>query len=224
MLFCEIGLNSDRSVLTSLRSSLHTGIIFLFFEYIFAKFVISAPGWSLSIVFCLIEIEDDLAVKAGCRHSRGSPSWPFLWVFFCIFCSHSPLGEWSAVQLPAKASDGHSASAFFLAAQLPATASDGLSSSVFLFYLSGYLTCCFLTPRQADIYGIFCSAEIFTTSLHQGRELFVHLLFHFFFAEMTFLAAHAGGHPSGCPHRAGLILSKKKKKKKKREKKGTTQV
>ena len=27
---------------------------------------------------------------------------------------------------------------------------------------------------------------------------------------MTFLAAHAGGHPSGCPHRAGLILSKKK--------------
>ena len=29
---------------------------------------------------------------------------------------------------------------------------------------------------------------------------------------MTFLAAHAGGHPSGCPHRAGLILSKKRKK------------
>ena len=29
---------------------------------------------------------------------------------------------------------------------------------------------------------------------------------------MTFLAAHAGGHPSGCPHRAGLILSKKEKK------------
>ena len=95
--------------------------------------------------------------------------------------------------------------------ELPATASDGLSSSVFLFYLSGYLTSRSPTPRQADIYGIFCSAEIFSTSLHQGRELFfVHLLFHFFFAEMTFLAAHAGGHPSGCPHRAGLILSKKK--------------
>ena len=30
--------------------------------------------------------------------------------------------------------------------------------------------------------------------------------------ETTFLAGHAGGHPSGCPHRAGLILSKKKKK------------
>ena len=28
---------------------------------------------------------------------------------------------------------------------------------------------------------------------------------------MTFLAAHAGGHPSGCPHRAGLILKKGKK-------------
>jgi hypothetical protein len=52
---------------------------------------------------------------------------------------------------------------------------------------------------------------------HQGRELFVHLLFHFFFAEMTFLAAHAGGHPSGCPHRAGLILKKRKKGKKNRE-------
>ena len=88
------------------------------------------------------------------------------------------------------------------------------SFSCFL-YISGFLTCCSLTPRQADIYGIFCSAEIFTTSLHQGRELFVHLLFHFFFAEMTFLAAHAGGHPSGCPHRAGLILSKKRKKEKK---------
>ena len=38
---------------------------------------------------------------------------------------------------------------------------------------------------------------------------------------MTFLAAHAGGHPSGCPHRAGLILKKgKKKKEKKGEKKG----
>ena len=87
------------------------------------------------------------------------------------------------------ASDGRSASDFFLAAQLPATASDGLSSSVFLFYLSGYLTCRSLTPRQADIYGIFCSAEIFTTSLHQGRELFVHLLFHSFFAEMTLCQA-----------------------------------
>ena len=29
------------------------------------------------------------------------------------------------------------------------------------------------------------------------------------FEEMTFLAAHAGGHPPVCPHRAGLILSKK---------------
>ncbi len=42
-----------------------------------------------------------------------------------------------------------------------------------------------------------------------SSNVFVHLLFHFFFAEMTFLAAHAGGHPSGCPHRAGLILFKK---------------
>jgi len=35
---------------------------------------------------------------------------------------------------------------------------------------------------------------------------------------MTFLAGHAGGHPSGCPHRAGLILSKKGKKGEEEEK------
>ena len=29
------------------------------------------------------------------------------------------------------------------------------------------------------------------------------------FPETTLLAGQAGGHPSGCPHRAGLILSKK---------------
>ena len=38
------------------------------------------------------------------------------------------------------------------------------------------------------------------------------------FPETTFLAGHAGGHPSGCPHRAGLILSKKKRKKKRKNK------
>ena len=100
-IFCEIGLNSDRSVLTSLRSSLHTGIIFLFFEYIFAKFVISAPGWSLSIVFCLIEIEDDLAVNAGCRHSRGSPSWPFLRAFLFVLYLLLPLPVRRVVRGPA---------------------------------------------------------------------------------------------------------------------------
>ena len=44
-----------------------------------------------------------------------------------------------------------------------------------------------LPPRQADIYGIFCSAEIFATSLHQGRDLFAHLLFHFFAAQLLFV-------------------------------------
>merc|ERR1711965_636815 len=62
------------------------------------------------------------------------------------------------------------------------------SSSVFLFYLSGYLICCFLTPRQADIYGIFCSAEIFTTSLHQGREFFCSLTFSFVFRRNDILS------------------------------------
>ena len=99
--FCEIGLNNDRSVLTSLRSSLYTGIIFLYFEYIFAKFVISAPGWSLSIVFCLIEIEEDLAVNAGCRHSRGSPSWPFLRAFLFVLYLLLPLPVRRVVRGPA---------------------------------------------------------------------------------------------------------------------------
>jgi len=45
-------------------------------------------------------------------------------------------GEWSAVQLPAEASDGLFAFDFLLAAQLPATVSDGLSSSFFFFYKS----------------------------------------------------------------------------------------
>ena len=101
--FCEIGLNSDRSVLTSLRSSIHTGTIFLSFEiqYIFANFVISAPGWSFSIVFCLIEIEDDLAVNAGCRHSRGSPSWPFLRAFLFVWYLLFPLPVRRVVRGPA---------------------------------------------------------------------------------------------------------------------------
>ena len=37
---------------------------------------------------------------------------------------------------------------------------------------------------------------------------------------MTFLAAHAGGHPSGCPHRAGLIKRKREGKGENKEKKG----
>ena len=85
--------------------------------------------------------------------------------FFCIFCSHSPLGEWSAVQLPAKASDGLSAFDFFLAAQLPATASDGLSSSVFLFISLAFYHVALFHPgkliftafflQRRDVYDVF---------------------------------------------------------------------
>ena len=53
---------------------------------------------------------------------------------------------------------------------------------------------------------LFCSAETFATSLHQGRDLFAHFLFHFF-AAMTFLAGHAGGPPyRGVPTAPGSFL------------------
>ena len=43
-----------------------------------------------------------------------------------------------------------------------------VSARFFHYYLFGYLTCCSLTHMQADFCNIFCSAEIFSTSLHQG--------------------------------------------------------
>ena len=54
-----------------------------------------------------------------------------------------------------------------------------LSGYVLIFKtcLNHYLVALF-PHRQADFYGIFCSAEIFATSLYQGRDLFAHLLFH----------------------------------------------
>ena len=185
-IFCEIGLNSHRSVLTSLRSSVHTGTIFLFFEYISAiDFIFFFNHVFLSSekkgkkekkeknirkirylrtrlvsLNCILSHWD----RGRSSRERGLQALPRLslhglffglFFLFCIFCYHSLLGVWSAVQLPAKASDGLSAYDFLFAAQLPATVSDGLSSSVFLFYLSGFFTCCSLTPRLADIYGIF---------------------------------------------------------------------
>ena len=133
--FCEIGLNSDRSVLASLRSSLHTGNIFFFFEYI--RKIHSLP--SRLVTFKCILSHCDRARSSRERGLQALPRLSFMafssgfFFLFCIFCYHSLLGEWSAVQLPAKASDGLSASDLFLAAQLPATVSDGLSSSVSFF-------------------------------------------------------------------------------------------
>ena len=72
---------------------------------------------------------------------------------------------------------------------------------------------------------IFFRAKLLYKSVSAQRSLrhlclkagnFLFIYFFHFFPEMTFLAAHAGGHPSGCPHRAGLVLSKKKEEEKKR--------
>ena len=102
---------------------------------------------------------------------------------------------------------------------------------MFLFYLSGYLTCCFLTPRQADISGIFCSAEIFTTSLHQGRADFpvilaAQLLFVFFVLreEFAFLfqTFSRSDPPGKAPLTRGCYVLKKEKEKRKKEKEEET--
>ena len=151
-IFCEIGLNSDRSVLTSLRSSLHTGTIFLFLEYIRKiRYLLTR----LVTFNCILSHCD----RGRSSRERGLQASPRLFSFglffglfffiFCIFCYHSLFGEWSAVQLPAKASDGHFASDFLLAAQLPATVSDGLSSSVFPF-ISLRLFSMLLSSTQAS--------------------------------------------------------------------------
>ena len=115
-------------------------------------------------------------------------------------------------------SDGFFASVFLLAVQLPAKASDGLSPSVFLFLFRLFRMSSFSTQaicllrnfsQRRDICDIFAS--------RQGSLCSSFLPF---FAEMTFLAGHAGGPemtflaghapPSGGLHRAGLILSHKK--------------
>lgn len=40
-------------------------------SHLFAKFVLSPPGWTLSTAVCLTAIDDDLAVHESSRHSRG---------------------------------------------------------------------------------------------------------------------------------------------------------
>ena len=56
--------------------------------------------------------------------------------------------------------------------------------------LCDYFACCSLPLRYADFLQNFCSAEICTTSLHkQGRDLFVHSLFHIFLEKRHFWPA-----------------------------------
>ena len=204
-------MNSDRSVLTSLRSSLYTGIIFLFFEYIFAKFVISAPGWSLSIVFCLNAIDDDLAVNAGCRHPRG-PSLVFSSGFSFSYLL-IPLPVRRVVRGPAPRYNERRTFwfRFILAAQLPATASDGLYSSTsplfslrfFCLLLSSTQICFFFTEllQRRDLYDIFASAR-------QGP--FCPFTFQYFFSRndvfnQRFRGAEGESSPQSPP--AGAFLS-----------------
>ena len=126
-------------------------------------------------------------MNAGCRHPRG------LSLVFSSGFSFSYL----LIPLPVRRVDRGPAPRynerrtfwfrFILAAQLPATVSDGLYSSTSLSSLCDYFVCCSLPLRYADFLQNFCSAEICTTSLHQqGRDLFVHSLFHFFLEKRRF--------------------------------------
>ena len=123
---------------------------------------------------------------------------------------------WSAVQLPAKSSDGLSAYDFFLAAQLPATVSDGLSSSTSPSSLCDYFACCSLPLRyvdfftellqRRDLYDIFASAR-------QGP--FCPFTFPIFFSRndisgQCLRGAEGESYPQSPP--AGALLLKKKKK------------
>ena len=82
----------------------------------------------------------------------GSPSSAFSSGFSSYFLYLLRPGEWSAAQLPAKVSDGLSASAFLLAVQLPARVSDGLPSSVSL------------------LLSFFAEQRYLRLFLHQGRD------------------------------------------------------
>ena len=108
-------------------------------------------------------------------------------LLFCIFCYHSLFGEWSAGQLPAIPSDGLLDSDFFLRhSSPPQRATDSILRPP-LSHLCDSFACRSLRLRYADFLQNFCSAEICTTSLHQqGRDPFVHSLFHFFLEKRRF--------------------------------------
>ena len=72
----------------------------------------------------------------------------------------------------------------------------------FFWYHSGSLACRSFPPRQADLYGIFGSAEILATSLHQGRDFFCSFPFSIFSQKWYFCRVMPGGpHAGGSPLR-----------------------
>ena len=87
--FCAIGLNSERSVLTSLRSSLHTGSIFLFSEYI--RKIHSLP--SRLVTFKCILSHCDRARSSRERGLQALPRliWSFLRAFLIVLYLLLPL-------------------------------------------------------------------------------------------------------------------------------------
>ena len=99
--FCEIGLNSDRSVLTSLRSSLHTGNIFLFFEYIEIRKIHSLP--SRLVTFKCILSHCDRARSSRERGLQALPRliWSFLRAFLIVLYLLLPLPVRRVVRGPA---------------------------------------------------------------------------------------------------------------------------
>ena len=97
--FCEIGLNNDKSVLTSLRSSLHTGNIFLFFEYI--RKIHSLPSRLVTFKYLLSHCD-----RARSSRERGLQAlprliWSFLRAFLIVLYLLLPLPVRRVVRGPA---------------------------------------------------------------------------------------------------------------------------
>ena len=91
--------------------------------------------------------------------------------------------------------------------------SDGLFSSVFLFYLSGYLTCCSLTHRQADFCIIFCSVFDFFDIFASRQGAFCAFTFPCLFRRNDISGGPCRGAPTGVsPPRLALSFKNKNKK------------
>ena len=91
---------------------------------------------------------------------------------------------------------------------------------------SGYLTCCSLTPRQADIYGIFFAAQrcLRRFCMKAGNFLFTYVFFSTIFfsrndvSGQRFREAEGEASPQSPP--AGALLLKKGGKKRGKKKRG----
>ena len=138
-------------------------------------------------------------MNAGCRHSRGSPSWPFLRAFLFVWYLLYPLPVRRVVRGPAPRYNERRTFCFrfFSCGPAPRHSERRTLFLCFLFFISlAFYHVALFHPGKLIFTAFFCSAEMFTTFLHEGRELFVHLRFlfpHLFLEKRRFWSALPGG-------------------------------